>query len=436
MYIIDRRLNPGGKSLPNRQRFLRRAKALVQRSVADRAIDRNIGDLDQAGEVTIPVDGVREPSFRRSNKDGVRDHVLPGNKKFNEGDTLERPKGGAGGGSSAGEGEGIDDFRFVLTREEFLKLFLDDLDLPNLAKRRLMATEVFGIRRAGYSATGSPPNLALTRTMRNSLARRITMRRPKADDIARLENEVAALEREEDGALVERLQSLRQELERLRRRSARVPYIDPLDLRYRRFEPTPRPITQAVMFCLMDVSGSMTEHMKDLAKRFFMLLYIFLKYRYRHVDIVFIRHTHEAKEVDEETFFYSPESGGTLVSSALLEMKRIVAERYPAGSWNIYTAQASDGDNSPDDRDTCASLLKDAILPQCQYFAYLEVGSENQRQPVGFVGHKTTLWQTYEGLPEAGSNMAMRKVSHRREIYPVFRELFKRQSAEKGATAP
>ena len=82
-----------------------------------------------------------------------------------------------------------------------------------------------------------------------------------------------------------------------------IPYIDPLDVRYRRFEAHPKPVAQAVMFCLMDVSGSMTEHMKDLAKRFYVLLYIFLKRRYKNVDVVFIRHTHQAQEVDEDTFF-------------------------------------------------------------------------------------------------------------------------------------
>jgi uncharacterized sporulation protein YeaH/YhbH (DUF444 family) len=261
------------------------------------------------------------------------------------------------------------------------------------------------------------------------------MRRPKANELARLESEIEALE-QSDTASEEHLQGLRAELELLQRRSRQVPYIDPLDMRYRRFEPYPRPVTQAVMFCLMDVSGSMTEHMKDLAKRFFMLLYIFLQHRYRHVEIVFIRHTHEAKEVDERTFFYSPETGGTLVSSALLEMERIISERYSPESWNIYAAQASDGDNAPQDRDTCLKLLKDTILPQCQYFAYLEVGSERPGQPVGFLSSRTTLWQTYEALASGGGSLAMRKVSHRREIYPVFRELFKHQDPANAADGP
>jgi uncharacterized sporulation protein YeaH/YhbH (DUF444 family) len=434
MYIIDRRLNPGGKSLANRQRFLRRAKAQIQRAVRQSAGDRGISDLERGGEVSIPVEGVREPSFRRSGEGGIHDHVLPGNKRFIEGDTIDRPPSGGGGGSSAGgDGEGEDDFRFVLTRDEFLDLFLDDLELPDLAKRRLATVETQGMRRAGYSVTGSPVNLALLRSMRNALSRRIAMRRPKPDELLRLQEEIALLE--QDGE-TERLTALRQELDILQQRTRRFPYIDPIDLRYRRFEPVSRPVAQAVMFCLMDVSGSMTEHMKDLAKRFYMLLYIFLTRRYKHVEIVFIRHTHEAKEVDEDTFFHSPETGGTVVSSALREMQRIVTERYSPESWNIYAAQASDGDNSPNDGSVSAALLRDVILPVCQYYAYLEVGSDSDRMHAGFINHKTALWQTYETLQDEGANLAMRKVNHRREIYPVFRELFRRRDADTRVGAP
>ena len=277
-------------------------------------------------------------------------------------------------------------------------------------------------------------NLALLRSMRNALSRRIAMRRPKPDDLLRLQEEIALLEKE--GMESERLTALREELEQLQVRTRRYPYIDPIDLRYRRFEPVSKPVAQAVMFCLMDVSASMTEHMKDLAKRFYMLLYIFLTRRYKHVEIVFIRHTHEAKEVDEETFFNSPETGGTVVSSALREMQRIVEERYSPDAWNIYAAQASDGDNSPNDGSTSAMLLRDAILPVCQYYAYLEVGSDSDRMQTGFINHKTSLWQTYENLQEQGAHLAMRKVNHRREIYPVFRELFRRRDAEAGARLP
>src|SRR5665213_2903168 len=118
----------------------------------------------------------------------------------------------------------------------------------------------------------------------------------------------------------------------------------------------------------------MPEHMKDLAKRFYVLLYIFLKRRYKNVEVVFIRHTHLAQEVDEDTFFNSPETGGTVVSTALEEMQRVVAERFSPDNWNIYAAQASDGDNTASDNERTADLLTNAILPACQYYAYLEVG--------------------------------------------------------------
>lgn len=431
MHIIDRRLNPGGKSLVNRQRFLRRAKALVQRAVRDSSRERSIKDLEQGGEISIPVTGVNEPRLHRSNSGGLRDHVLPGNKEFVEGDTLQRPKRGGGGGGSEGapDGDGQDEFRFVLSQEEYLELFLDDLELPDLAKRKLVASESVGWRRAGYSTSGSPASLAVTRTMQRAMSRRIALRRPKSGEIKDVEAEIAALEGEAD-ADQDKIDQLQEQLDHLLRRSRRIPYIDPVDLRYRRLEATPKPVAQAVMFCLMDVSGSMTEHMKDLAKRFFALLHLFLKRRYKHVEIVFIRHTHQAEEVDEETFFYSTESGGTVVSTALEMMASIVAQRYRPEDWNIYAAQASDGDNLSSDSAKSATLLSDEILPLCQYFAYLEVGRDEDPMSSGVVPRQTDLWQTYDRVRKADAPFAMRKVWHRRDIYPVFRELFQRRDVQ------
>ncbi|HEX2510124.1 MAG TPA: YeaH/YhbH family protein [Microvirga sp.] len=432
MNIIDRRLNPGGKSLSNRQRFLRRAKAHVQRAVRDGSGERSISDLERSGEISIPADGIREPQLRRSGS-GTQHHVLPGNKRFVEGDTIERDEDGPGGaGSLAGDGDGEDQFRFMLSREEFLELFLEDLELPDLAKRRLADLESEGMRRAGYTASGSPANLAILRTMRVALSRRIAMRRPGSGDLNRLAEEIRSLE--ETGESPDLVDRLREELAQGRQRHRTIPFIDPLDLRYRHHVPASKPMAQAVMFCLMDVSGSMTEHMKDLAKRFYMLLYLFLTRRYRHVEIVFIRHTDQAREVDEETFFHSRETGGTVVSSALREMQRIVKERYPVRDWNIYAAQASDGDNALNDNGACAALLKDAILPVCQYFAYLEVGADDGKSSVGFTPRRTSLWQTYEPLRDQGA-VAMRRVTHRREIYPVFRELFRRGGVEAEVTS-
>ena len=178
MHIVDRRLNPSGKSLENRQKFLRRAKALVQRAVKQASESRDIKDVLEGGEVSIPLDGLSEPRFHRGSKTG--DVVLPGNKTFSEGDVL--PRSGEDGAQSNGPGQGDseDAFRFVLTREEFLDLFLDDLELPDLAKRRFTEVEHDGIRRAGYARTGSPANISVSRTVRLAMARRVALRRPSA----------------------------------------------------------------------------------------------------------------------------------------------------------------------------------------------------------------------------------------------------------------
>jgi uncharacterized sporulation protein YeaH/YhbH (DUF444 family) len=424
MYIVDRRLNPNGKSLENRQRFLRRAKALVQGAVKKSSQTRDIKEVLEGGEVEIPLDGMSEPRFRREG--GIRDMVLPGNKKFVEGDWLPRSGEGAGGRGSgqAGSGDSEDAFRFVLSRDEFIDMFLDDLELPDLAKRKLASVEGEGIRRAGFTTSGSPANISVSRTMRLAMARRMALRRPKPETIAQLEAEAEA-------ASGERRVELLAEIDALKAKMRRISYLDPIDIRYRRFETMPKPVAQAVMFCLMDVSGSMSEHMKDLAKRFYMLLYVFLTRRYRHVDIVFIRHTDRAEEVDEETFFHGPASGGTLVSSALEAMHEIVRERYRPSDWNIYAAQASDGDNAHSDSDVAGRLLTELILPVTQFFAYLEVSEATsgmfEEMP------DSSLWMLYDRLRTAGAPLSMRRVSERSEIYPVFHDLFHRRGNQEKA---
>ena len=425
MHIVDRRLNPSGKNLANRQRFMRRAKAQIRKAVHESTANGSIKDADEGGEVVLPAQGVHEPHFRRGASGGMRDHLLPGNKEYVPGDSIPRPRGGGGDGGSEGspDGEGEDDFRFALSREEFVDLFLEDLELPDLAKRRVATMESVSWSRAGYSVSGNPSNLALNRTVRNSLSRRIALKRPKAEELEALLAEIETLPEGD-----ERRVTLEAEYARKKRRTGLIPYIDPLDVRYKRFDPIPKPVAQAVMFCLMDVSGSMTEHMKDLAKRFYILLYIFLKRRYKNVDVVFIRHTHEASEVDEDTFFHSPETGGTVVSTALDEMIKVIAERYNPDSWNIYAAQASDGDNTASDNDRTATLLTRELLPVCQYYAYLEVGRDAEHFPPGFIRRDSDVWQTYANLIKSGAPMAMRKVGHRRDIYPVFRELFAKKT--------
>lgn len=419
MTILDRRLNPKSKSLGNRQRFMRRSKASIQEAIRETVKQRKIADVEGGEKIKIRTKSLREPSFVYGRNSGRRDFVLPGNESYQQGDEIPKPRGGAGSGGNEGsaDGEGEDEFVFMLSREEFMDIFFEELKLPNLIKAKLKSMRSPLPVRAGYSIDGPPSRLNHVRTMRNSLARRIALSRPTFKEMRQLEDKIVDADEDADH---DRALHFRQEAERRAFLMKKIAYIDPLDVRYNRYDRVPQPMTQAVMFCLMDASASMTEELKDLAKRFYILLHLFLTRHYNAVDIVFIRHTSTATEVDEDTFFYGRESGGTVVSSAFEEMKKIVAERYPVEDWNIYAAQASDGHNFLDDMPRTLSHLTDDILSICQYFAYIEVG----RHSVGFTETDSPLWQGYQVLDEVQEHFAMRRVKDQSEIFPVFHDLF------------
>ncbi|CCV05058.1 conserved hypothetical protein [Mesorhizobium metallidurans STM 2683] len=429
--FIDRRLNPKDKSLGNRQRFLRRAREELKRSIRDRIRSGRIAEVDREHAVPMPQKDTSEPAFNDARDSGRRQHILPGNRTFSPGDLIPKPgESGDAGGSSPWNKPSEDDFRFVLSREEVLDLFFEDLELPDLVKLNLKQILSFKSKRAGFAATGSPTNINVGRTMRNSHGRRIALGRPKQAELDAIFEQLAMLESEPPSATArERIPALREELERLERRRRRIAYVDPVDIRFNRFDPRPLPNASAVMFCLMDVSGSMGEREKDLAKRFFVLLHLFLTRRYERTEIVFIRHTHEAQEVDEHTFFYHTQSGGTIVSTALAEMHRIIEQRYPAAEWNIYAAQASDGDNFATDSERCIKLLDGKLMRLCQYFAYVEIIDERESHIFGSTDNGTSLWRAYSAVEQKWPNFQMRRIAAPADIYPVFRQLFARQPA-------
>jgi uncharacterized sporulation protein YeaH/YhbH (DUF444 family) len=420
--IIDRRLAGKNKSIGNRERFLRRYKEQIRGAVR-RAIDgRGIRDLERGEEIRIPKKDINEPVFHHG-QGGVRDIVHPGNREYIRGDRIERPKGGGGsggkgGGQASDSGEGDDDFVFSLSKEEFMQVFFEDLALPHLIRTQLAETPEWKSHRAGYSSDGTPNNLHVVRSMRGALGRRIALGASSRRELHELEAEQLELragpQTLEVGA---RLLEIEARIAHLRGRVAGIPFLDPIDLRFRSRVKVPVPTSKAVMFCLMDVSGSMDEGRKELSKRFFILLYLFLTRHYEKIDIVFIRHHTQAQEVDEEGFFHSTETGGTVVSSALVLMDEIIRARYPSQQWNIYGAQASDGDNWHHDSGRCRELLEQKILPLCRYYAYVQVAEPEQN-----------LWEEYVKLAAgSGPHFAMRKVTDAAQIYPVFRDLFKKE---------
>ena len=413
--VIDRRENPRHKSAVNAQRFLKRYRAQVREAVARAISGRKIAEADRDASVSIPARDLNEPVFQHG-AGGRREVVLPGNQEYVTGDEIQRPpSGGRGQGSGASDdGEGEDAFRVRLSREEFLDFFFEDMALPELIKTQLTAIPHHKRVRAGYRTDGTPTNLAVVRTMRESLARRIAFGGPHTARLREIEEELAALRGENADPEDPRVVALLAEEAELRARVAKIPFIDTFDLRFRNRVTQPMPIAQAVMFCIMDVSGSMDESRKDLAKRFFILLHLFLKRHYERIEIVFIRHHTTAKVVDEEEFFHSTETGGTVVSSALTLAIDEIKERFPLEQWNIYVAQASDGDNWEGDSPRCLDLLVNGLLPMVQYFTYVEITT----------GEPQNLWVHYEQARAAKPNMALGRIRERTDIYPVLRELF------------
>ena len=384
-WFIDRRLNGKNKSMVNRQRFLRRYKAQIKQSISEAINKRSVTDVDSGESVSIPTEDISEPMFHQG-RGGLRHRVHPGNDHFVQNDRIERPQGGGGGsgsgqGQASQDGEGQDEFVFQISKDEYLDLLFEDLALPNLKQNQQRQLTEYKTHRAGYTANGVPANISVVRSLQNSLARRTAMTAGKRRELHALEENLAIISKN--------------------------------------YEKRPDPSSQAVMFCLMDVSGSMDQSTKDMAKRFYILLYLFLSRTYKNVEVVYIRHHTQAKEVDEHEFFYSQETGGTIVSSALKLMDEVVKERYNPAQWNIYAAQASDGDNWADDSPLCHEILAKKLLPVVRYYSYIEITRRAHQ----------TLWREYEHLQSTFDNFAMQHIRDQDDIYPVFRELFHKQNA-------
>ncbi len=417
--IIDRRKNPSGKSISNRQRFLKRIEGQIKKAMPGIISGEGIKESKDGGAVRIPVKGIKEPSFRHNPATGDKTIVRPGNDRFSEGDRVPKPEGGGGGGAGSGKGSNQpgsteDEFSVILSREEFLRYFFEDLELPNLVKTYMESTEQFTNRRAGYIKDSVPSRLNVKNSYQQSLARRIAIQGALEKKLSDLE---AELKKAKDP---ERKQALKEEIDYTKRLLETIPFFEDLDLRYNNFEQVPLPATSAVMFCVMDVSGSMGFHEKDISKRFFTLLYLFLSRQYEKVELVFIRHHTEAKEVSEEEFFNSRESGGTMVAPSLKLMKSIMNERYNTQEWNIYCCQASDGDVwSDEDAAQCQQIARDEILPSIQYMAYIEINNSSDN---------SSLWKAYKSLQDENS-FSMRHINEVNQIWPVFQGLFRKRDA-------
>lgn len=379
MTIIDRRKTGKNKSVGNRQKFIKRYKNRIKRSVDRLSSDKGITDILKDRKVIIDQDEIEEPSFNFDMSTGSRDVIFTGNKTLQKGDKIYKPpKSDEDGTEGSDTGEGLDEFSFTLTKEEFLDLYFSDMKLPDFIKESMKGTNKWKMKRTGYSKEGIPPRLDLVKTLKQGLARRIATGSKR--------------------------------------------FIDDIDLRYKHFTKHPFPVKQATMILLMDVSGSMGEFEKMLAKKFFLLLYLFLNKVYKHVDVIFISHTQEAAEVTEHEFFYGQETGGTVVSSGLQMAKDIIDSRINLNETNVYISQASDGDNWSGDEEVSVSLMED-LLSKVQYFAYIQT-EEVRRKEIKARHGVTDLMTSYAELETTHRNLRAKHVCEEAEVYPVLRSLF------------
>ncbi|BCL75459.1 UPF0229 protein [Jeongeupia sp. HS-3] len=402
---------------------MRRFKSQIKGAVAKAVKDRSITDIEHGEKVSIPVRDTGEPTLGHAHG-GVWERVFPGNQEYIKGDELDRPEGGGAGNGRGGAGQGgdgEDDFVFELTKEEFLNFFFDDLELPNLIKTQLQQTIIMKPVRAGFTSDGTPTNIHVLRSLRSALGRRIALSATPLDELNAAQEQLDEMLESQDEHSLE-VHTLQAEIRLLKNRLMKIPFIDPFDLRYTNRVRVPSPTTQAVMFCVMDVSGSMDEYKKDVAKRFFILLYLFLLRVYERIEVVFIRHHTQAFEVNEDEFFHARDTGGTVVSSALKMVKKIIEQRYTSADWNVYVAQASDGDNWDSDSPQCRAILSDELLPLVQYYAYVEITE----------GEPQNLWFEYEMVAQHHKQFAMRRIKTAAEIWPVFHDLFKKTSTHAG----
>jgi sporulation protein YhbH len=363
---IFRDYDPGGGDRSAEDR--RRHKELVEGS-----IKKNIGNIiaeesiiGQSGnkKIKIPIRGIREYSFiYGKNIKGAASG--DGDEKRGDvvGEDLEGKNPGTGG---AGDKEGEDIYETEITVEELVNYLFDDLKLPDIDRKKLSELESEkGFRKLGYQKKGIPPRLAKRRSAVEKIKRRQTYRR-SLDELNGEKRETVTEDEPEPFTEDEPKRFPYTEEE-----PKRFPFTED-DLRYRRLKETHRKDFNAVVLCIMDVSGSMDQTKKYMARSFYFLLYQFLRLRYSHIEIVFIAHTTTAREVGELEFFHKGESGGTYISSGYEKALEIIEQRYNPANWNIYAFHCSDGDNWTEDNKKAVELAA-RLCEVCNLFGYGEI---------------------------------------------------------------
>lgn len=432
--FIDRRKAGKGKSTSNRQKLIKRIKSFIKNSEPKNIGSGGVSGSGVGGTATSPVkvsaDALEEPHFLYASG-GEETMVFIGNSEYDRGDVLDFPQSDSTT-SSAGLGDGgEDDFIVNVARDEFLDLFFEDCELPNLSAEKY--TEKLDVvqQPAGFSTTGNPSQLSIIRTYKQSLGRRWALMGPYRDEMTALQEELESLfeQQRQNPLLAEvnsRIAEIEERLEVLRRKLSALDGFENTDLRYRKKEAKPLKTVDAVLVMSMDISGSMDETKKRIARRWFALMYAFIKRRYTNTELVFIAHTDEAFEMSEEDFFTTRVNGGTKVSTALELINKIIKDRYDTATTNVYVSHASDGDNYDSDNPAVKDVLVGSghLMNKVQFFSYVEVGKQNSWSS----SRTTNLWDTYDDVRVGikGRKMTLALIETAEDCYPVFKKVFRK----------
>ena len=362
------------KGPADQERHKQRIKEAIKQNLADIVSQENIILSDGKKTIKVPIRSLEEYRFRfdpHKNKG-----VGQGNGGSKVGDVL-------GDGSEPGQGEpgtepGVDYYEADVSVDELAELIFEDLGLPHLEEKRDREMEAETVRFADIRKTGIFSNLDKKRTIRENMQRNAILGRAYFGDI---KNE---------------------------------------DLRFKTWERDIRFESNAVVIAMMDVSGSMGEFEKYIARSFYFWMVRFLRTKYQNVKIVFISHHTEAREVTEQEFFTKGESGGTRVSSAYRLALDIISERFPPSDWNIYPFHFSDGDNHSSDNDLCVQLALE-LIEECNLFGYGEI-HETQRY---FYSTLMSAFNAIENEKFVGVSIAEKS-----DVYGALRRLFSKSPSE------
>lgn len=447
--FVDRRKTGRGKSLPNREKLLKRIKDSIK---AAKPEDIDAGGVkggtqtaskQMANPVKVARDALAEPTFRYASSTGEHEIVLPGNDKWLKGDEFPLEGEGDGDGSGAGNGpgeDGEDDFVVNISRSEFYDVFFEDCELPDLEQTAEKELPDAVLKPAGFQKEGTPGQLSVIRSYRNSIGRRRALTFDDRQELEELEAEYKELMTELAGTnpLVSqntvhaRMSEIEARIAQIKARISAMPLFEKVDQRYRKTEKVMVKSADAVLIMAMDVSGSMDEERKRLGRKFFSMQYAFIKRKYPNTDLVFIWHTDHAEECDEETFFTTRMNGGTIVSPAIALAHQIVKERYDASQTNIYFSYAGDGDNySSDNKEVIAEFEERGFLSKLRHAVYIQVGAEMSGGWMGSASGPVAFWTSMTSISNTSKKMHLVKVHDESEVFSSFKKVYAKK-AKKG----